>query len=371
MEKCRKISEISRETFENLDYDTYEMIIDMLFIIADLKEKEQILDYLKEPSKIKALTKIASIQEYGIPLSKLTRGELQDGNLKSYLKKLRELELSHHTLEQIIRFIGKDTQLASDLYSFVKAQKRMRLEKKVIDDCLRGYEFMIRDKDKSRTTSQIFGKLFSTQHIVAQQNIIYTFIHEEERKESDSQKENQRMIRNCNKTLDLLEKAAEKEEITNARELVRSVPNEEIKRQILKWVYEKNQAYYQRLENQLKELSMNSISQYLGVLNRYKIPLHPKDVSTITKNSPEDLEIILSMIPLSNYELEEIIEILQTTTKERVEKIKKLVDSRYIDYPKVRKNYTLYNEKDTRVSRIEATIEFLNQFGINPKKSSL
>jgi hypothetical protein len=84
-------------------------------------------------------------------------------------------------------------------------------------------------------------------------------------------------------------------------------------------------------------------------------------------NSPEEVEEILSTLPLGTYPKEDLISILQGTKVEIARRIKKYIDAGYLSGEKVKEHLSLYLERDPKLENMTASIEVINAQGINPR----
>lgn len=370
IETCEKISNIMRKLFDSLDYDTYRRITDSALIMCDLddKNKETAFRYIEESNKVQSLLLLRSISEKEVGLYELTDGDYEDNDLKRLLKELRELDQKKGKgiIREFVQFIDQCGDYLSKIFSLIDACKTMQLEHDNVSQTLSQVVYL-REKERRKIARDFVRKSFDEQAIVGEQNIIRTFVNEEEKKLSDSKKEEKRLQRIYKKIEECLTEAETKDEVTNIREIVKNIQSDELKRKILEWIYLKNRRVYDSLEEELERLSSNSVNHYLALLNRYNINIHPKDIPTITHHSLEVTEEIITLLPMGLFTSTDVLRILQTTTLEIARKIKEYLEKGYLTRTAIFENRDLYEEKKDKLKALETAYSTLNQVGLNPK----
>ena len=366
LEECERYRTIFEMTYGPMTFFRARKISTIMFLIDELENKEILYDYLREEDPIKAENKLRDIPELKISISQATKGEFQDEKYREYLRELHDLNEKVGVIPEIMKLIEKQDKALAQSLAFVIVVKQMIESKKDIDEHLIQIGGLT-TRERNRAMSQFYSKIFSIKNNLEVIYGIKGFATGEEQKERETEKENQKMLRNYNKVLEALDKASQKEEIDNPRDCIRGIPNEKIKKEILLWIYNHNQPQYEQLEEEYQELSSKSINKYIAILKRYNISLHPKDVQLIMHNTPEDVEEILSTLPLGTYPKEDLISILQGTKVEIARRIKKYIDAGYLSGEKVKEHLSLYLERDPKLENMTASIEVINAQGINPR----
>lgn len=364
LEKCERLRNLCELTFGPIKPTRCTKLADLLFIIQDRENRDEILNYIMEEDPEKAKEMLEAIPEPDANIYKITKGILDNDLYKKYLKELHDLQEKIGSIGEIEDYIKEYGDDFAAVLAFIVVIKQMEQGKEEIEKAFQATG-VLTSRERNKVYAQFFSQFYNIKNLTEIYYQIQGFVTGEEKKEQDTDKENQRMQRVYNRTLEDLEKAKEKEEISNARELIRGIPREEIKKDILEWVYNHNKAYYDKLEEELSELSSKAINKYIAILGRFGISLHPKDIQTISHNKPEEVEEILSAI--STYEKEDMILILQGTNIQIARQVKKYIDLGYITGVKVMENISLYFEGDPKLEDISTSIEIFNSQGINPK----
>ena len=121
------------------------------------------------------------------------------------------------------------------------------------------------------------------------------------------------------------------------------VENEDIKKELIKNIYEHNLPIYQKVENEYKKMSNDYKNKIKIVLDKYKIKY---DIKQVNKNIElEDLEYELSILTKYGFEDNKtIIEIINSTNIEIIDSINSLFNSGCITLDFIRNNILIFNK---------------------------
>ncbi len=113
--------------------------------------------------------------------------------------------------------------------------------------------------------------------------------------ESENEKKKKEVHKKTNKLKELknlLEYTENKKEITNVDEIVKLICDEELKNEILKYIYEKNSMYYEELEEKYNKVKKNSVISYIKIFSEKNINFNSYSIIEQKQLMKIDLEII-------------------------------------------------------------------------------
>ncbi len=365
LEECERIRTICEFAFEPLGNRECLEMIEIVLLITEMKNEDEIMSYITEEDEKKAKKKLEQIPDLSFSLTKDTKGMLYDSKYRKYLQNLREIHIRTGIVDEIVENIEEDPTNIAGALTYIVISKQIEDASEQMKTVTAN--FGLSSRERSRALSQLYSKFFSIKEISGVGSAITGFVSDEEKKETDTEKDNQRIQRTYSRTIELLEKASKEEEIKNAREIARTIPDKDIKRDVLEWIYYHNKMYYDQLEEKLEDLSSKKMNQYMAILGRAGIPIHLKDIQLISHNTPEEVEEILSSLPSGNYDAKTVLSILKKTTIEIARKIKKYMGLGYISGPKVLEYISLYNPEDKKLEEMEASVEAISASGVNPR----
>ena len=160
----------------------------------------------------------------------------------------------------------------------------------------------------------------------------------------------------------------EKDEITMISKMLNLVENEEIKKELIKNIYEHNLPIYKETENAYKKMSGDYKNKIKIILDKYNIKC---DIKQINNNIElEDLEYELSI--LTKYEFKDvqtIIDIVNNTNIEIIDSINQIFNSGCITLEFIRNNPSIFNKnlKNSNYPVLLKNIKVIKDSDINPK----
>ena len=169
-----------------------------------------------------------------------------------------------------------------------------------------------------------------------------------------------------NQILEVLERELKKKEITNARQLVKKITDQEIKEIILLIIYKHNLAYLEELKQEYENLSSNSTNKYLALLHEHGITISEENLGNIKNNKYEDVEEILNTLKNLNIKKDSYINILTITNKETIDEIKELLNKGLISKTILSNNIDIFNLNNNQLNIIKNNIQLFNKYQVNP-----
>ena len=172
-------------------------------------------------------------------------------------------------------------------------------------------------------------------------------------------------LRNAKK---LYRQELEETEITKISKILSLVENKELKKELIEGIHNKNNPIYKEVETEYKKMSNDYKSKIKIILDKYEIKC---DVKRIDKSIElEDLEYELDLLKKYGFkDSEEIIRIINNTTKEIVEVINNLFNSGCITLEFINNNVTIFNKdfNNSRYPTLLKNIKVVKDNEINPK----
>ena len=223
----------------------------------------------------------------------------------------------------------------------------------------------LRQKDKNREVYRQLKESYKLDYIKSQYTRITKFVQEELSEIRRKQKASNKEISGYKQALTTLDRALTQEEIRNPQSIINTATKEEIKKAILKLIYEHNMEYYEKLEEELTELSKNTKNHYIALLNEYNIKISESDLHKVMINKVSDLKVILKVLKMIEIN-ENIVEILKNTNITTVNRIKDLMENGYISKKYIIKNPDIFTLESEKLDKLENGILIVNSFNINP-----
>ena len=234
------------------------------------------------------------------------------------------------------------------------------------DEQVEQLEFNVRQKTKEKIINQILKDNYQINRIMDDLSEISHYVNDIDEQERKYYRNNRREKNNLISSFEMLENALHKEEIINAREIIKGVHFDDIRYAILELIYEHNMKYYHSLEAELSQLNQNSKIQYQAVLHEYGISKEMIDVGSIMQNSVEDVTNILKILDKYNFSKENVIKILQNTDITIVMMIQDYIQKGYLSRNFIYSNIDMFYSDSKKFSIFNDNLEFVNSFGINP-----
>ena len=368
MKECIDFIDSFKDYFKEQDEDEFKLFVDMLFYFDSFNDIEPIIEILEETNGVKAKTKMRMIN-FCDPRLKLSPMEQADKNKDHYrlLSELRHIRKDCN-VALLLKEVRKNNELMSLILGLIKIQKQMLFEKDIFLDLLE--ESSIKKKNTSGAKKYLKEYLkcnFKTKSILSDLSKISKYVTEEEYKKNNHNRQVEKEIRNNNQAFEVLSAAAKKDEITDARSIVKRVKDEELKNYFLKFIYNHNMKYYVELDEKLEKIRGNRSNLYLDELCKYGLLSNEYDVIEFMHNDIDDFKKILSFVSKLGISKMHMINILKYTTIEIVRKIEDYVRDGYLNINYVRDNIEIFAPKDEKLSIINNNVNLLDSNGINPK----
>lgn len=292
----------------------------------------------------------------------------EDKELISDLKE-ETPESKINNLVSLINLFLIDSKTTCEILALKIAHQELKEETedvmKTLEEMQAEQGIKIKDKEKERVISKYQKETFKLNKIKEYYNRISKYVREELNTIRKQEKAANKETAGYKNTLLTLDRALSQEEIKNPRSIISTATDEEIKKAILKLIYEHNMTYYERLEEQLSELNKNSKNHYIAVLNDFNIQISESDLHKIMINKVADLKEILNIITMIGIK-EDIVKILKMTNLNTANRVKDLFENGYASKPYIIKNLDIFNKESKKLDKLENGILIINSYNINP-----
>ena len=213
---------------------------------------------------------------------------------------------------------------------------------------------------------KLYNKICDAKSILNEVSKIRNLVDEQKSRASKYEKNIRKELCGYDKALTLLDVSLKRREITNAKEIIKNVKDEDMKKAFLKLIYEHNKVYYEELENEYNRLNQNDSNKYVALLQKYNISFTPEDVKEIMRRNNIDgtSGIIKNIVKLNL--TTHIVEILKHTSLDKFMRIKSLVDCGYISAKYLNTNEKFMWDESNLLDIYEENISYLDNFNLNP-----
>lgn len=188
--------------------------------------------------------------------------------------------------------------------------------------------------------------------------------YELSRKEND--KNNKKVIGIYDKFLKEFSKMFNTDEIKNYADVIKRLPDQEMRESVLRLVYEHNKTKYEEIDMYHKELSKNSKVHYLALLKDYNISKDDVNINNIMKNSYDDFSEMLKVLFLITKDKKTIISALEISDLETVKYIKELKDRGILIEEAIKKYNMVFNSDSDLFNTLNENIKTISKYGLNP-----
>ena len=197
--------------------------------------------------------------------------------------------------------------------------------------------------------------------------MILDFVMSQEQEAKQIEKKKNSEYYSLKNSLVMLNNAVKKEEITNAREIVKGIRNYEIKYSFLEFIHEFNQRYYEKLNKKYDELSSQSSTSYTHLLHNYEINVDGFDVSGIMHNSLEQVEDMIKELRRRNLSSTIILYILSVTSFDKFTIIFGYLIKQLISIEYLKANLDVFRNDNNDFEFYINNVKTLDDNDVNPQ----
>ena len=368
LESCCEFIDSCKDYFDEIDLDEFETFTDMAYRFSSMDKLDDVLDYLRENNNFVARSKL-----YNLDLDDLFPScdeDIRKDRNKWHYKLLRGMRDAQGevNLAGLIEEARDNKEYLDIALGLIEAQKRMKIDKTRF---LQAFdEVLPKDPNSTfakRRLASYYKDYYKVKRIFSVLRIIGNFVQDESYAETNHNNSVSKEIEANNRALDALRENSKNEEITNARSIVKKVRDDDVKRSFLKYIYEHNMKYYEKLNSQLDEIRKNTSTEYLNELANYKIIVSVDVVKQFMYNKLEDFKDILKIISKLSINESQILSILRFTNIEMVNKIDEYIKNGFLSLEFVSNNVSIFDPNCNMITIIDKNIELLSKYGLNPK----
>ena len=366
LEQADVISDTILRWFNFMDEKDIHRLICTMIITSDILQDEDVLNYLMEPIQSKANRKLSSIPNDTVPLKENSAGVLEDISFRDLLEELRLLEQSRGGIKVLVDLLCNEPDIAVTVFGFFITRRCIENDLKQMEKD-KASMLGMRKKDLRRSERDFFRSYYSGMNIPTIHSAVSSFVTQQDCAKREYDRSRSKRTHTYDRVTKLLLEADQQEEIKNAREIVKGIPDDDIKKMILLWILQKNNQLYHQLDGQLEELNSHSINHYIAILNRYHVGIDVSDIPSIMHHMPEELDEILRALPYDLVQSNQLLCILQMTNTMVARKVRDYLTSGYFEKSCLLANIDLFHSSMEKLQRLEASCEILSNYGINPQ----
>lgn len=343
-EECIEIIEKTKEYFEN----TKEQNIKNLLLLLTIEDKENNLDeligYFEDNNKL---------TELKTDLISMTSISLLKKNAKN----------NNFDLVPLIKCFKDNKPITIGLINIYILYKQMNEFREhaiiISDENIKKSEI---ERKKKLYLKNVLDYKFETGFILKSIELLKQYREEINRCERLSKRE----IKNLDTSLEQLEKALEKREILNYKDIIKGIKDTKIKEIVLRKIYNHNKNYHNELNNELDSLKNNSIIRYQSLLNEIGISKEMYDINTIKHNSIEDLEVIISLIKKLEITQYDKLNIIKNTNIDKINEINNYISRGILTSKFISNNIDiLYN--NNKLDIFKESLKVIEKYNIDNK----
>lgn len=350
-ECCSKIDSFLPYILKNFGEEDLNNFMNMSLTFYKDGEIKKIIEYFEENSLIK---------------SNLLFRTIYPGNSENrkLVKKIKKLDnLNDMAISEFFKLLSSEHDICLDLMNFIKAIKVMEKIGKDLDITLDEFASSTKERDRDDTSSKeclYMNTLFNNLCKISR------FVNEVENEEVRYNKNQSRELSGLDIAEKLLFAALDGGEITDARQIIKTVKDEELRCDFLRAIYSHNMMEYEKIENEFEILSKSAKTEYQALLRDYNISVDDNLFSLIRQNSLEDVSQILEIISKICIDDRDMIKILVNTNLKSVMIVKGYVDIGVLSKNFLQNNIDIFYISSSKRTLLQENIKVLNSYGVSP-----
>lgn len=343
--------------FDNSDTELCCGMMGLFDELCSLGIVDEVVDFFEETGVIKSLLKINKI-------------DFKDNRLRDLIIDIKQVYKEDlFKITTFLKFYESDPENISDIIELVLAHRELKKASDFTKDLKENGYFGCKNREEKRyLTAQVkfYNKICDTKSILNEVSKIRNLVNEQKNMASKYEKNIRKELGGYDRALTLLDISLKRREITNAKEIIKNVKDEDMKRAFLQLIYEHNKVYYEELENEYNRLSQNDSNKYAALLQKYNISCTEQDIKEIMRKNDIDAtsEIIKNIVKL-NLSINNI-ELLKHTSLDKFMRVKNLVDCGYISVRYLNANESFMWDESNSLDIYEENISYLDNFNLNP-----
>lgn len=342
---------------DNMDVEGIVVLADVLKAISKRNMDDKIIESIKDSNKrrgIRSIKELFSLKEDDVLATyfDVIIRENKDGSV------LPLLELNKNHPEFIIGMLGS----IAAMKCLVENEQNINMQLEMVRK--NGYKMSA--KEKNRQLDKIYKDAFLTDQLrycFADINNYYT---ELEKKDKKASRDKAKTIRAYEDFVNNLTRVFNNDEITNYESIIKKIPDEELRLEFLKLVYQHNNVSYENLQSTYNELSKNSTVHFLALLKKYDISKDEVDLSKVMKNDYDVVEELLRLLSDISNDKDFIIKTIQITDIDTCNYIKSLKAKGVLSVNTLKKYSNVFDSSSSIFYTLNENIKTLGIYTINP-----
>ena len=357
LEENKETIDNFKSFFDGIDSDLCCGMMGLFDELCSLGIVDEVVDFFEEPGVIKGLLKINKI-------------DFKDNRLRDLIIDIKQVYKNDLLkISSFLKFYENDPESITVIMNLVLAHRELKKASDFTKDLKEnGYCGYTNREEKRFLESKVklYNKICDAKSILNEVSKIRNLVDEQRSRASKYEKNIRKELCGYDKALTLLDVSLKRREITNAKEIIKNVKDEDMKKAFLKLIYEHNKVYYEELENEYNRLNQNDSNKYVALLQKYNISFTQEDVKEIMRrNNIDDTSEIIKNIIKMNLSINNA-ELLKHTSLDKFMRIKNLVDSGYISVKYLNTNESFMWDESNSLDIYEENISYLDKFNLNP-----
>lgn len=357
LEENKETIDNFKSFFDGIDSDLCCGMMGLFDELCSLGIVDEVVDFFEETGVIKGLLKINKI-------------DFKDNRLRDLIIDIKQIyKKDLPKISSFLKFYENDPESIAVIMDLVLAHRELKKASDFTKDLKEnGYCGYTNREEKRFLESKVklYNKICDAKSILNEVSKIRNLVDDQRSRASKYEKNIRKELCGYDKALTLLDVSLKRREITNAKEIIKNVKDEDMKKAFLKLIYEHNKVYYEELENEYNRLNQNDSNKYVALLQKYNISFTPEDVKEIMRRNNIDgtSGIIKNIVKLNL--TTHIVEILKHTSLDKFMRIKNLVDCGYISVKYLNANEKFMWDESNLLDVYEENISYLDNFNLNP-----
>ena len=357
LEENKETIDNFKSFFDGIDSDLCCGMMGLFDELCSLGIVDEVVDFFEEPGVIKGLLKINKI-------------DFKDNRLRNLIIDIKQVYKNDlPKISSFLKFYENDPESITVIMDLVLAHRELKKASDFTKDLKEnGYCGYTNREEKRFLESKVklYNKICDAKSILNEVSKIRNLVDDQRSRASKYEKNIRKELCGYDKALTLLDVSLKRREITNAKEIIKNVKDEDMKKAFLKLIYEHNKVYYEELENEYNRLNQNDSNKYVALLQKYNISFTQEDVKEIMRrNNIDDTSEIIKNIIKMNLSINNA-ELLKHTSLDKFMRIKNLVDSGYISVKYLNTNESFMWDESNSLDIYEENISYLDKFNLNP-----
>ena len=333
--------------------------LENLLQISVFSEHDFFAKYIQEKSSIKANYLLSKYNFVNSEFDNQEDIDYENETIKEFLSLLRHFYLEKNLdVISVVNNIHENECLMSGIMKLLQLRDLIRktglMYIAATDQCS--------SKQKKKLSKDLFN-VDDLQYIYKGINFIKKFIADEDSRRNKIDKE----INLNNQVLDTLSREAKKDEILDARNIIRKIKDDEIKNIILRYIYSHNKLYYDELNKNLEKYRGKYAFAYYEELTKIGIVVDKEELNDFISCDFEEFKEMIQIIKkygLSDFEFKKILKISKIDIVKRIDSY---IKDGLLNVSFVMRNIDIYDSSNKKINIIEKNVTLLNSYGINPR----